>query len=83
MRILLVLSLAIFASSLVVASDNPADSRAASERRPSKFDYLVLASIADSRQLFPMAGYHGTGNQPPEAAAGPSCITAAALSSLK
>ncbi len=83
MRILLVLSLAIFASALGKASDNSAESRVESERRPSKFDYLVLASIADSPQLIPMAGYHGTGNQPPEPAAGPNCITAAALSSLK
>jgi hypothetical protein len=27
---------------------------------PTNFDYLVLASIADSQQLFAMTGYHST-----------------------
>jgi hypothetical protein len=68
-RIFLVLPLAILASSLAAASDNPMESRAAGKlparassqsKSPSKFDYLVLASMADSKQLFTMAGYHGS-----------------------
>jgi hypothetical protein len=65
-RISLALGIAILTSSLAAASDNPAEyrapgelpSRASSEPKPlSKFDYLVLASMADSMQPFTMAGY--------------------------
>jgi hypothetical protein len=31
---------------------------------PSNFDYLVLASLADSPNLLAMAGYHSTAEQP-------------------
>jgi hypothetical protein len=64
MRISLVV--AVFASSLAAASDHPTGTRAVSEppspassqsKRPSKFDYLVLASMADSMQPFAMSGY--------------------------
>jgi hypothetical protein len=70
MRISLALAVAILASSLAAASDNPAETRAVSEplsrassqsKRLSKFDYLVLASMADSRQPFAMAGYRDGG----------------------
>jgi hypothetical protein len=76
-RTCLALAVSILASSLAAASDNPTDSRGASELRsrassqpkwPSKFDYLVLASIADSKQLFTMAGYHGSGSAYPSTA---------------
>jgi hypothetical protein len=76
-RILLALPLAIFASSLAAASDNPMAPRAAGEpparasgqpRVLSKFDYLVLASMADSKQLFTMAGYQGSGSAHPSTA---------------
>jgi hypothetical protein len=70
-RISLALGVAILVSSLAAASDNPAEYRAlgeppsrassepaSSEAKPlSKFDYLVLASMADSMQPFTMAGY--------------------------
>jgi len=69
-RLLLALPVAMFASSLTAASDNPLDARAASElparvsSQPkwlSKFDYLVLASMSDSMQPFTMAGYLNSG----------------------
>jgi hypothetical protein len=68
-RISLALAVAL-ASSLTAASDNPAQTRAVSEplsaansqsKRLSKFDYLVLASMADSIQPFAMAGYRKSG----------------------
>jgi len=73
-RISLALAVAL-ASSLTAASDNPAQTRAAQTRavseplsaansqskRLSKFDYLVLASMADSIQPFAMAGYRKSG----------------------
>jgi hypothetical protein len=75
-RIFVALALAISASSLAAASDNPMESRAAGEQPSrassplnassepkllSKFDYLVLASMADSMQPFTMAGYRDSG----------------------
>jgi hypothetical protein len=68
-RISLALTVAL-AGSLAVASDNPAGTRAVSappspassqSRRLSKFDYLVLASMADSMQPFSIAGYRKSG----------------------
>jgi hypothetical protein len=67
-RISLALAVAILASSLAAASDDPTQIRAVSEppsdassqsKWLSKFDYLVLASMADSVQpfTFTMAGY--------------------------
>jgi hypothetical protein len=54
----------IFASCLAAASAAPADARAcASVDGPSNFDYLVLASIADSPHLLAMAGYRSTAEQ--------------------
>jgi hypothetical protein len=69
------LAVAILASSLAAASDNRTSenrteyraageplSRASSEPKLlSKFDYLVLASMADSMQPFTMTGYRNSG----------------------
>jgi hypothetical protein len=75
-RISVALPLAILASSLAAASDDPMGARAVGElpsragsqsnasgepRRLSNFDYLVLASMADSIQPFTMAGYQYSG----------------------
>jgi hypothetical protein len=74
-RICMGLVVAILASSPAAASDNPTEyraaeylaagelpSRAGSEPKlPSKFDYLVLASMADSLQPFTMTGYRDSG----------------------
>jgi hypothetical protein len=70
MRISPALAVAILTSSLAAASDNPTETRAVSgapsrsssqSRWLSKFDYLVLASMADSMQPFTMAGYRDSG----------------------
>jgi hypothetical protein len=54
----------IFASCLAAASATPSDARAcASVGGPSNFDYLVLASMADSPHLLAMAGYRSTAEQ--------------------
>jgi hypothetical protein len=54
----------IFASCLAATSGVPSDARAcASVDGPSNFDYLVLASIADSPNLLAMAGYRSTAEQ--------------------
>jgi hypothetical protein len=69
-RISLALAVAIWASSLAAASDNPTEYRAAGDLPPrassepkllSRLDYLVLASMADSMQPFTMAGYRDSG----------------------
>jgi hypothetical protein len=63
-RIFISLPAVIFASCLAAASAAPSDVRAcASVNGPSNFDYLVLASIADSPHLLAMAGYHSTAEQ--------------------
>lgn len=63
-RIFLVISAAILASCLAAASDVAANSRACAHLAgPSKLDYLVLASIADSPHLLAMAGYRSTARQ--------------------
>jgi hypothetical protein len=57
-RILLGLLAAIGGSCLAAASDDASRLRACAEHgSPSNFDYLVLASIADSRRLLSMAVY--------------------------
>jgi hypothetical protein len=54
----------IFVSCLAAASAAPSNARAcASVNGPSNFDYLVLASIADSPHLLAMAGYRSTADQ--------------------
>jgi len=63
-RIFISLPAVIFASFLAAASAAPSDVRAcASVNGPSNFDYLVLASIADSPHLLAMAGYRSTAEQ--------------------
>jgi hypothetical protein len=65
-RIILALPAVILASCLAAASAAPLDARACSSAAngPSNFDYLVLASLADSPHLLAMAGYHTTAEQP-------------------
>ena len=62
---LLALPTVIFASCLAAASAAPVDARAccSAANGPSNFDYLVLASLADSPHLLAMAGYHSTAEQ--------------------
>ena len=49
---------------LAAAVDGPADSQAAAQlRNPSTFDYLVLASLADSPQLHALAGFRSSATQ--------------------
>ncbi|MHB8476193.1 MAG: hypothetical protein ACYDBZ_07905 [Steroidobacteraceae bacterium] len=61
----------LFAGWLAAAVDEAADSRAAARpRNPSTFDYLVLASLADSPQLHALAGFRSSAsqrNEPPPA----------------
>src|SRR5258708_40267876 len=63
---LLALPTVIFASCLAAASAAPLDAHACSSavNGPSNFDYLVLASLADSPHLLAMAGYRSTAEQP-------------------
>ena len=54
----------LFAGCLAAAVDEPADSQAdAQPRDPSTFDYLVLASLADSPQLHALAGFRSSASQ--------------------
>jgi hypothetical protein len=64
-RIILALPALIFASCLAAASAAPLNARAcpSAVNGPSNFDYLVLASLADSPHLLAMAGYHSTAEQ--------------------
>jgi hypothetical protein len=49
---------------LAAAVDEPADSQAAAQPgNPSAFDYLVLASLADSPQLHALAGFRSSATQ--------------------
>jgi hypothetical protein len=61
----------VFLSCLAAASDNASTSRAcANLDNPSKLDYLVLASIADSPHLLAMASYRSTAAQRSEPRSG-------------
>ncbi len=63
-RIFIAVPAIIFASCLATASADPSSARAfTSVNSPSNFDYLVLASIADSPQLLAMSGYRSAGEQ--------------------
>jgi hypothetical protein len=62
-RMLVAFPAVIFASWLAVASAVPSARACASADGPSNFDYLVLASIADSPHLLAMAGYRPTAEQ--------------------
>jgi len=50
----------IFVSSLASASDSPPAHARVHRARPSNFDFLVLASIADSPRVLSMASYRPT-----------------------
>jgi hypothetical protein len=55
-----------FAGCFAAASDDASSASAYSNAgSPTNFDYLVLASIADSPHLFSMAGYRSTARPPP------------------
>jgi hypothetical protein len=63
-RVFIALPSVIFASCLAAASvDYSSPHVCAAHNRPSNFDYLVLASIADSPHLPAMASYRSTGGQ--------------------
>jgi hypothetical protein len=54
----------LFAGWLAAAVDEPADPQAAAQPRdPSTFDYLVLASLADSPQLHALAGFRSSASR--------------------
>jgi hypothetical protein len=54
-----------FAGCFAAASDDASSASAYSNSgSPTNFDYLVLASIADSPHLFAMAGYRSTARPP-------------------
>jgi hypothetical protein len=65
-RIFFALSTVVFASCLAAASDDVPHLRACADftaPAPTNFDYLVLASFADSPRFLAMAGYHSTARQ--------------------
>jgi hypothetical protein len=65
------LAVVVFASCLAAASDNSSSSLAcANVCSPSKLDYLVLASIADSPHLLALASYRSTAIQHSEPGSG-------------
>jgi hypothetical protein len=53
---------AVLSASGLAADSHDADGapNRAAATRPSKFDYLVLASIADSQRLLTMSAFHTT-----------------------
>jgi len=60
-RRLLVFCATMAASCIAAAADSASPSRACDAfERPSKLDYMVLASMADSSHLVSMAGYRTT-----------------------
>ena len=60
-RVFAAMAVVVFASCLAAASNGAPNARAhGNDTSLSNFDYLVLASIADSRQPFALAGYHST-----------------------
>jgi hypothetical protein len=70
-RTLFALVAAIFAGCLAVASDGASNSRACAELGgATNFDFLVLASIADSPRFLAMAGYRATAIQRAELGSG-------------
>jgi hypothetical protein len=56
-RIFCVLSAVIFVTCLAAAEDASRSPACAELGRPTNFDYLVLASIADSPRFLAMSGY--------------------------
>jgi hypothetical protein len=75
-RIFLALSAVIFASYLAAASDDAASLRPRTDLgSPTNFDYLVLASIADSPHFLAMAGYRSIAMQRAELPPGAELTT--------
>ena len=69
-RLFIAIPVMVFATCLAAAWADPSNPRdCASLNGPSKLDYLVLASIADSPHLAAMAGYRPTADQRTEAEA--------------
>jgi hypothetical protein len=65
-RIAAVLPLAFIASGIASICDGAGESMSGTpDIYPTRFDYLVLASIADSRQPFALAGYRARRNTEP------------------
>lgn len=63
-RLSVAIPLTIFVTCLAAAWADPSNPRAGARvDGPSKLDYLVLASIADSPHLAAMAGYRSTAAQ--------------------
>jgi hypothetical protein len=75
-RIFLALSAVIFAGYLAAASDGAASLRPRADLgSPTNFDYLVLASIADSPHFLAMAGYRSIAMQRAELPPGAELTT--------
>ena len=80
-RTWLVLCAVVFASCLAAASENAPSPRACPDRAcpdlgsPTNFDYLVLASIADSPRFLAMAGYRSIAMQRADLAPGAELTT--------
>jgi hypothetical protein len=62
-RTFIAISMLVFTSCLAAASAGSAARACPGLAGPSKLDYLVLASIADSPQLLSMAGYRPSADQ--------------------
>lgn len=63
-RIFFALPTVVFASCLAAASDDVPHLRGCADyAAPTNFDYLVLASFADSPRFLAMAGYRSTARQ--------------------
>jgi hypothetical protein len=72
-RLFIGIPVVVFASCLAAALADSSSPRAgAGLNGPSNFDYLVLASIADSPHLAAMAGYHSAAGQRSEAGVHPT-----------
>jgi hypothetical protein len=68
-RTWLVLRAVVFASCLAAASENASSSRVSPDLgRPTNFDYLVLASMADSPRFLALAGFRSMAMQRVESA---------------
>jgi len=78
-RTVFALGAIVFASCLAAASGSPSSTHACADlESATNFDYLVLASIADSPRLPAMAGYRSAAMQRAELipGTGPTAVTA-------
>jgi hypothetical protein len=72
-RLFIAIPVVVFASCLAAVSANSSSPQErAGVDGPSNFDYLVLASIADSPNLAAMAGYRSAAGQCSESGAHPT-----------